>query len=239
MGTCWKTNALYQHSLHIRDNNLQLVVHHSPSLSNAGPQLSVNSCQWKHPFRCFNAISPNMSKTVFNLFWKMKKKKSYAPKLYCHYRTYMLNLNFRFVNSTSFIPWVWQKRLKSVKGQCKVSELFNHLLALITFCNHPNAVLKLLFFFTFFPPYPEAVAELGRKEDREAFCQEHRTTRFKSVAAWLLWRTTTTKKQRRHDGLTDSLSCLFTTRLDVPQTENRIEFLKERPSCRIHHCTFW
>ena len=85
---------------------------------------------------------------------------------------------------------VWQKRLPStlrserhVEG--RKAELFNHRPALITFCNHLSTVWKkktsFFIFFTFFPPYPEAVAEFGRKKDTEAFCQERRITRFKSV----------------------------------------------------------
>lgn len=96
-------------------------------------------------------------------------------------------------------------------------EPFTHWLPWLYSVTIPIALLKLSsFFLPFFPPYPGAVGEFGRMKDRDAFCQEHRIARFKAVAAWLLWRMTTTKKQRRHDGLTDSLLCLFTTRSDVP-----------------------
>ena len=140
---------------------------------------------------------------------------------------------------------VWQKRLPStlrserhVEG--RKAELFNHRPALITFCNHLSTVWKKKTSFLFFSPSfhltPRRSLSSVERRTQKHFARSAESLDLSQLAARLLRRMTTTKKQRRRDGLTDSafMSVHYKVRCTLNRKKTGAsdpEFLKGRPSC--------
>lgn len=79
-----------------------------------------------------------------------------------------------------FVPKLWQSlfkvRMLSASENWTLTSCWPWLHSITIQTLFP----KFFFPFTFFPPFPEAVAEFGREKDVEAFCQKHRITRLVS-----------------------------------------------------------
>lgn len=167
------------------------------SPSNTGSQLSVISYHWKPLRKLFPLNWKAMSD--IGALWSFKFSCIKSEGSSADASTHL---------PSSFVPQVWQKRLKSFKGQSvklENTELFNHLLPSITFCNHLNTILKLFFSPSFHLTLRRSLSLIERRTEKHFA----RSIESLDLSQWLLDSSGEWQPQGNKDGMMVWLTAFY------------------------------